>query len=125
MALVMLAVMSSRASPGFPLAEVPKAVGKSIAKALGAKPEAPARPNGTGQRAASSFALADIPRRYLGFYADAATACRGCRDVEIIKGFLSGACRPCENRAGAVLDDRPLNQIRMSERSRSPSFSVL
>jgi hypothetical protein len=76
-ALVMLAVMSSRASPGFPLAEVPEAVGKTIAKALGAKPGAPARPKGTGQRGASSFALADIPRRYLGFYADAATACRG------------------------------------------------
>ena len=76
-ALLMLAVMSSRASPGFPLAEVPKAVGKSIAKALGAKPDRPAQPKGTGQRGASSFALADIPRRYLGFYADAASACRG------------------------------------------------
>jgi hypothetical protein len=76
-ALLMLAVMSSRASPGFPLADVPRAVGKSIAKAFGAKPGAPARPKGTGQRGASSFALADIPRRYLGFYTDAASACRG------------------------------------------------
>jgi hypothetical protein len=76
-ALVMLAMLSSRASPGFPLAAVPKAVGQSIAKALGAKPDRPASPRGNGQRGASSFALADIPRRYLGFYADAAAACRG------------------------------------------------
>jgi hypothetical protein len=76
-ALVMLAVLSSRASPGFPLAAVPKAVGQSIAKALGAKPDRPAGTSGNGQRGASSFALADIPRRYLGFYADAAATCRG------------------------------------------------
>jgi hypothetical protein len=77
LALVMLALLSSRASPGFPLAEVPRAVGKSIAKALGAQPDRPARPERSGQRGASSFALADIPRRYLGFYSDAASACRG------------------------------------------------
>ncbi|HJW35997.1 MAG TPA: hypothetical protein VJ769_05120, partial [Actinomycetes bacterium] len=76
-ALLMLALLSSRASPGFPLAEVPKAVGRSIAKALGAKPDRPAPPKGTGERGASSFALADIPRRYLDFYTDAASACRG------------------------------------------------
>ena len=76
-ALLMLAVISSRASPGFPLAELPKALGKSIAKALGAKPDRPDRPRGTGERGASSFALADIPRRYLDFYTDAASACRG------------------------------------------------
>ena len=33
LALLTLAVLSSRASPGFPLADVPKAVGRSIAKA--------------------------------------------------------------------------------------------
>jgi hypothetical protein len=76
-ALLTLAVLSSRASPGFPLADVPKAVGRSIAKALGAKPERPARSKPAGQRGASAFALSDIPRRYLGFYADAASACRG------------------------------------------------
>ena len=46
-ALLALAVLSSRASPGFPLAEVPKAVGRSIAKALAPKPEKrqpPSRP---------------------------------------------------------------------------------
>ena len=77
-ALLTLAVLSSRASPGFPLADVPMAVGKTIAKALGAKPKPPAIPKGSGgQRGASSFALADIPRRYLSVYTDAAAACRG------------------------------------------------
>jgi hypothetical protein len=76
-ALLTLAVLSSNASPGFALAEVPTAVGKTIARAFGAKPRPPASSKGTGQRGASSFALADIPRRYLGFYTDAAAACRG------------------------------------------------
>jgi hypothetical protein len=76
-ALLTLAVLSSNASPGFALAEVPTAVGKTIARALGAKPRPPASSKGTGQRGASSFALADIPRRYLDFYTDAAAACRG------------------------------------------------
>jgi hypothetical protein len=76
-ALLVLALLSSRASPGFPLADVPRAVGKSIAKVLGAtparaKPKHPAAGNG-----ASSFAVADIPRRYLGLYTDAAATCRG------------------------------------------------
>jgi len=77
-ALLALAVLSSRASPGFPLAEVPKAVGKSIVRALGGGgAERPARePRGGGERGASSFALSDIPRRYLGIYADAASTCR-------------------------------------------------
>ena len=58
-ALLTLAVLSSRASPGFPLADVPMAVGKTIAKALGAKPKPPAIPKGSGgQRGASSSALA-------------------------------------------------------------------
>jgi hypothetical protein len=77
MALLTLAVLSSRASPGFPLADVPKAVGRSIAKALGSKPERPERPRQTSQRGASSFALSDIPRRYLDVYSDAASTCRG------------------------------------------------
>jgi hypothetical protein len=77
LALLTLAVLSSRASPGFPLAEVPKAVGRSIVKALGAGPERPATPKPTSQRGASSYALSDIPRRYLEFYTEAATTCRG------------------------------------------------
>jgi hypothetical protein len=76
-ALLTLAMLSSRASPGFPLADVPKSVGRSIAKALGARPDKPARPKPIGQRGASSYALSDIPSRYLGFYADAASTCKG------------------------------------------------
>ncbi|HEV8424007.1 MAG TPA: hypothetical protein VGS14_02305, partial [Actinomycetes bacterium] len=74
-ALLALALMSSRASPGFALADVPKAVGRSIAKAIGASPgwAAPQRP--AGERGASSFALSDIPPRYLGFYTQAAGTC--------------------------------------------------
>ncbi|HTE67890.1 MAG TPA: hypothetical protein VK942_03890, partial [Actinomycetes bacterium] len=74
-ALLALALMSSRASPGFPLAEVPKAVGRSIAKVIGASPGRPARDRPVGEQGASSFAVADIPRRYLGFYTDAAGVC--------------------------------------------------
>ncbi len=76
-ALLTLAVLSSRASPGFPLADVPGAVGKSIARALGAEPERPSPEEEPDQRGASAFALADIPKRYLGFYSDAAATCRG------------------------------------------------
>jgi hypothetical protein len=76
-ALVALAVLSGHASPGFPLADVPRAVGRSIAKALGAKPAPPASRRDTGRLGASSFALSDIPRRYLAFYTDAASTCRG------------------------------------------------
>jgi hypothetical protein len=76
-ALLTLAVLSSRASPGFPLADVPGAVGKSIARALGAKPGRPSPKKEPDQRGASAFALADIPKRYLGFYSDAAATCRG------------------------------------------------
>jgi hypothetical protein len=76
-AMLTLAMLSSRASPGFPLADVPKSVGRSIAKALGAQPEKKkATPKPSGQRGASSFALSDIPRRYLSIYGDAASECR-------------------------------------------------
>jgi hypothetical protein len=75
-ALLTLALMSSRASPGFPLAEVPKAVGRSIAKALGVEPARKAEPKVADQRGASSFARSDIPRRYLGLYTQAAGTCR-------------------------------------------------
>jgi hypothetical protein len=76
-ALLTLAVLSSRASPGFPLADVPKAVGRSIAKVLAPKPEKEATPKQAAQHGASSFAMSDIPRRYLSFYSDAAAECRG------------------------------------------------
>src|SRR4029453_12899747 len=76
-ALLTLAVLSSRASPGFPLPRAPWAVGKSIAKALGAAPGRSGTPKVPARQGASSFALADIPKRYLGFYSDAASECRG------------------------------------------------
>jgi hypothetical protein len=74
-ALVLLALVSSRASPGFPLAGVPAALGRTIAHALGAaRPAArPAEP--APQRGASAFALSDIPGRYLAIYVRAAGAC--------------------------------------------------
>jgi hypothetical protein len=76
-ALLALALLSSRASPGFPLAEVPKAVGRAVARALGAEPERPARERRPARHGASSFALSDIPRQYLGFYTQAARTCPG------------------------------------------------
>jgi hypothetical protein len=77
-ALLALAVLASRASPGFPLAEVPKAVGKAVVQALGG-----ARDLGAGRRpavvaaqeGASAFAMADIPAGYRTLYAGAARAC--------------------------------------------------
>jgi hypothetical protein len=80
LALLALAMLTGRASPGFPLADVPKSVGRSIARALGAAPErsgAQSRQRPADARGGNSFALADIPRRYLGLYTDAAGACRG------------------------------------------------
>jgi hypothetical protein len=81
-ALLALALLSSRASPGFPLAEVPKAVGKVVVRALGGAAEgagrrAAAPGSGGGQQGASSFAVADIPRGYLTLYTGAAAVCRG------------------------------------------------
>jgi hypothetical protein len=81
-ALLMLALLSSRASPGFPLADVPKAVGKAVVQAIGgaakgAGRRAAATGRAVAQQGASSFALADIPRNYLSIYTDAASACRG------------------------------------------------
>ena len=80
-ALLALAVLSSRASPGFPLADVPKAVGKAVVRALGGDQVAGARDAGNGRgggrQAASSLALADIPRRYLTLYVAAEAVCRG------------------------------------------------
>jgi hypothetical protein len=79
-ALLALAVLASRASPGFPLTDVPKAVGKAVVQALGG-----ARDLGAGrgpavvatQEGASAFAMADIPARYRTLYAGAARTCPG------------------------------------------------
>jgi hypothetical protein len=75
LALVVLALLSSRASPGFPLTEVPRAVGRTISKALAVPKAQTPRPVTPSQPGASAYALADIPRRYLGLYAKAAAAC--------------------------------------------------
>jgi hypothetical protein len=77
-ALLALAVLSSRASPGFPLAGVPKAVGEAVVRALGGGGERAAR-RSVGQEGASSFALADIPQRYRTLYVTAADACPALR----------------------------------------------
>jgi len=74
-ALLALAVLSSRASPGFPLAEVPKAVGKAVVRALGGGGGQPAGRQAGGHQGASSFAVADIPQRYRTLYVSAAEAC--------------------------------------------------
>ena len=74
-ALLALAVLSSRASPGFPLAEVPKAVGKAVVRALGGGGGQPAGRQAGGHQGASSFAVADIPQRYRTLYVSAAGAC--------------------------------------------------
>jgi hypothetical protein len=75
-ALLVLAVLAGNASPGFPLARLPAAVGRTVSKALhpSAKPKPPAQ-DATGPTGASRFALADIPRAYLALYQAAASAC--------------------------------------------------
>jgi hypothetical protein len=81
-ALLALALLSGRASPGFPLAgvaAVPKAVQRTISHALKAAKLPPARRPAqppADQQGASAFAVADIPRRYLELYTRAAGACR-------------------------------------------------
>jgi hypothetical protein len=78
-ALLALALLSSRASPGFPLVQVPSAVGKSIARVLGVATERPKRQQAPSEQGASSLALSDIPRRYLGLYTKAAGTCPALR----------------------------------------------
>jgi hypothetical protein len=77
LALVALAVLASRASPGFPLGEVPQSVGRSIARALGVAAGASGGERSAGRRGASAFAVADIPRGYYDLYVEAASTCRG------------------------------------------------
>ena len=76
-ALLLLAVLTGRASPGFPLAKAGGAVGRTIKQALhtaSLAPAAPARPS-TVAADASAFALGDIPAQYLAEYVSAARAC--------------------------------------------------
>jgi hypothetical protein len=80
-ALLLLAVLTGRASPGFPLAEVGGAVGRTIQQVLRVgrtppPPAASASASAGGRVAdASSFALGDIPGGYLGLYVAAARTC--------------------------------------------------
>jgi hypothetical protein len=76
--LLALGLLAGVASPGFPVAGVPAAVGRAVAGALGAAP-GPAAPAGdlTGgpDIGASDAALADVPPRYLALYVTAAETC--------------------------------------------------
>jgi hypothetical protein len=77
-ALLVLAVLAGNASPGFPLAKLPAAVGRTVAKALHGptshKPTpAPADP--AAEAGASGLALGDVPRAYLALYHAAASTC--------------------------------------------------
>jgi hypothetical protein len=80
-ALLLLAVMAGSASPGFSLGAVPEALGKGIGKAIQAATDpgpAPDPSDGGGRAGVagvSRLALADIPRRYLTLYQQAATTC--------------------------------------------------
>ena len=75
-ALVVLALLSSRASPGFPLTDVPGAVGRTIVKALGNARAVTGHPDPPAEQAgASAAAIADIPTRYLDLYRSAARTC--------------------------------------------------
>jgi hypothetical protein len=77
-ALIVLALLSDRASPGFPLARVGSAVSHALQRTLQPAPAAKKKP---APRAvpvvakASGFALSDIPSRYLGLYVRAARTC--------------------------------------------------
>ncbi len=78
-ALLLLAVLTDRASPGFPLAKVGGAVGRTIQHALRAsRLPAPAQAPATARTKtadASAYAVGDIPAAYLALYVTAAAAC--------------------------------------------------
>ena len=75
-ALLLLALLAGSASPGFPLARVPAAVGRTVTKALhpGHKPTPPPA-DPAGATGPSHLALADVPRAYLALYHAAAATC--------------------------------------------------
>ncbi len=76
-ALLLLAVLAGNASPGFPLAKVPAAIGRTLSKALhpGPRPKPKPEAEPAGAAGASRFALSDIPRAYLALYHAAASSC--------------------------------------------------
>jgi hypothetical protein len=74
-AFLMLALLTDRASPGFPLARVGTVVSRAIHQALRPAPAKPASRVVPGVAKASAFALADIPSEYLALYIQAARTC--------------------------------------------------
>jgi hypothetical protein len=75
-ALLLLGLLAGVASPGFPVAGLPAALGRTVAGALGgAAPARPATPPAGPDIGASDAALADVPTAYLGLYVEAARTC--------------------------------------------------
>jgi hypothetical protein len=74
-ALLILAMLTDRASPGFPLAKVGSVVKHAIHQTLEPKRSKPASAVVDATARASGFALSDIPARYLGLYIQAAHTC--------------------------------------------------
>jgi hypothetical protein len=73
--LLVLALLTGRASPGFPLLKVGSAVGRAIQQTLSPKPAKPDAPVVATVARASAFALSDIPPDYLGLYITSAKRC--------------------------------------------------
>jgi hypothetical protein len=74
-ALLMLALLTDRASPGFPLLRVGTAVGRVLQQTLHVERTRPAPAALPVVAKASAFALADIPSDYLALYLQAAHTC--------------------------------------------------
>ncbi len=74
-ALLVLALLTDRASPGFPLARVGTAVSRVIQQTLAPPRSKPSARSVPAVAKASAFALADIPSGYLGLYLQAAHTC--------------------------------------------------
>jgi hypothetical protein len=89
-ALLLLAVLTGRASPGFPLAKVGGAVGRTIQQAFQTAHAAPASaPQAAASKTAadaSAFALGDIPADYLALYVAAAKRCPAL-DWQVLAGI--------------------------------------
>jgi hypothetical protein len=73
--LLVLALLTGRASPGFPLLKVSTAIGRAIHQTFSPQPSKPAAPVVATVARASGFALSDIPPDYLGLYITAAKRC--------------------------------------------------
>jgi hypothetical protein len=74
-ALLVLALLTDRASPGFPLAKIGSAVSRVIHQTLRPERSKPAARAVPAVARASAFALADIPSDYLALYIQAARTC--------------------------------------------------